>query len=838
MFQGFIRYDRSRVTKMFQSLYQDLKYACRSLRINPIFTCVVSCVLALGIGANTALFTVVNKVLLEPLPFYESERLVDVHETKNGWGFSPSYPNFQDWCRMSRSFESLAFALIYRQTLPGESGAERIPVAFVSGSFFHTYRLQPSIGRLFADTEDRQGAEPVAVLAQDFWKTRLGADPGILGKTITLEQQVYTIIGVLPDFPYRDHADVFVAIAPAAEQLGMHMREQHMGGGFATGRLRPGVKMDQVRAEMRIIAAQLERQYPGSNRGNSADVASLHESISGRTRHTLSILFGAVAFLLLIACANVANLMLARAVSREKEVAIRVALGAGRGQIIGQLLMESSLLGLLGGFLGLLMAPFCVDALVWLVPNSMAPGLASPDFRVLCFTFAVSVLTALLFGLAPALQSARIDILSALKEGGRTSSQGSGRSRLRSGLVMAQVALALVLLVGTGLLVRSLMRTLGEDPGFRTSGVLTLQVTVPGGFERNFSRRTVLKFEEMVRQVEQLRGVEACGSVSFMPMTGNNSNANLQPEGYIPPPSEDWPSADYHAASPGYFSAMGIPLLKGRLYSASDGEMPESVVGGMDGLLKWFRSTRFVCVVNQELARQFWPGEDPVGRRFRFGPPSLQGPWVTVLGVVGNSRPRGLNRAPGPEFYFSPWQRPFDEETIVARTAGDPARLAKDVRDRILSVDRNLIISRARTMEQIVRDTTSSQRANLLLMGGFTGLALLLATVGIYGLMAYSVSQRQHEFAIRLALGASPAGLLRLVIGQGTRLAAMGVAVGMICSLIVARVMQGMLYVIRPTDPLTYVLVAVLMTAVTLFAAALGARRAGKVDPNMALRSE
>ncbi|HYK91600.1 MAG TPA: ABC transporter permease, partial [Acidobacteriota bacterium] len=405
--------------KILQLLYQDLKYAYRSLRIYPIFTCVVCCVLALGIGANTALFTVVNKVLLEPLPFDESERLVDVHETKNGWGFNPSYPNFLDWCRMSRSFESLAFALVYRQTLPGESGAERVPVGFVSGNFFQTYRIQSMIGRLIADPEDRKGAEPVAVLAQDFWKTKLGADTGILGKTITLEQQVYTIIGVLSDFPYRDRADVFVPIAPAAEQLGMSMREQHMGGGFATGRLRPGVKMDQARAEMRIIAAQLERQYPGSNRGNSADLVSLHESISGRTRHTLSILFGAVAFLLLIACANVANLMLARAVSREKEIAIRVALGAGRGQIIRQLLIESSLLGLLGGSLGILMAPFCVDALMWLVPNSLAPGLTSPDFKVICFTFAVSVLTALLFGLAPALQSARIDILSALKEGGR-----------------------------------------------------------------------------------------------------------------------------------------------------------------------------------------------------------------------------------------------------------------------------------------------------------------------------------------------------------------------------------------------------------------------------------
>jgi putative ABC transport system permease protein len=283
---------------------------------------------------------------------------------------------------------------------------------------------------------------------------------------------------------------------------------------------------------------------------------------------------------------------------------------------------------------------------------------------------------------------------------------------------------------------------------------------------------------------------------------------------------------------------MGIPLLKGRLYSASDGEMPESVGGGMLGLLQWFRSTRFVCVVNQELARQFWPVEDPIGKRFRFGPPSLQGPWVTVLGVVGNSRPRGLNQAPAPEFYFSPWQRPFDEETIVIRTAGDPAYLAKDVRDRILAVDRNVIISRARTMEQIVRDTTSSQRANLQLMGGFTGLAVLLATIGIYGLMAYSVNQRRHEFAIRLALGASPSELLRLVIGQGIRLAAVGVAIGILSSLIVARVMQGMLYYVRPTDPLTYTLVAVLMITVTLAAAALAARRAGKVDPIIALHSE
>jgi putative ABC transport system permease protein len=583
----------------------------------------------------------------------------------------------------------------------------------------------------------------------------------------------------------------------------------------------------------------LEQQYPGSNKGNSVDLVSLHESVSGWARHTLLILFGAVAFLLLIACANVANLMLARAISREKEIAIRVALGAGRGQIVRQLLVESSALGLLGGLLGLLIAPICVQALMWLVPESLAPGLTAPDWRVLGFTLTVSILTALLFGLFPALQMTRIDILSAMKEGGRTSMQGSGRSRLRSGLVVAQVALALVLLVGTGLLVRSLYRILGEDPGFRTSGILTLQVTIPGGFAQNCSLKTVLKFEEMVRQVEQQPGVLAAGSVSYLPMTGENSNADIQPEGYITPPSGAMPNADYHGASPGYFSAMGIPLLKGRLYSASDGVIPESVGGGyLEGLLKWFRSTPFVCVVSQEMARRFWQGQDPIGKRFRFGPPSLQGPWVTVLGVVGNSRPRGLDQAPPPEFYFSPWQRPFEEQAIVVRTSGDPASLVKDVRARILSVDRNVILARAKTMEQIVRDTTTWERANLRLMGGFAALALLLATVGIYGVMAYSVNQRQREFGIRMALGASPAGLLRLVVGQGARLAGMGVALGVLVSLALSRVMTSLLYGTRPTDPLTYTMVSLLMLTIAVLAAALPARRAAQVDPMITLRSE
>ncbi len=820
------------------NVFRDLKFTWGGLKGNPIFTLVVCAVLALGIGANTALFTVVNKVLLQPLPFAESERLVDVHETKNGGGFNPSYPNFMDWRRMSQSFESLAFSYVYPQTLPSDSGAERIPVAFVSGNFFQTYRVQSLMGRLFSDPEDRKGAEPVAVLARGFWKTRLGADPGIIGKTITLEQRVYTIIGVLPDFPYRYQAEVYVPIVPSAEQFGMSMREQHMGGSYATGRLKAGVRMEQARAEMQTIAAQLEQQYPGSNKGNSADLVSLHESISGWARHTLFILFGAVAFLLLIACANVANLMLARAVSREKEIAIRVALGAGRGQIVRQLLMESSLLGLLGGMLGLLIAPICVNALMWLVPESLATGLTSPDWRVFCFTFAASILTALLFGLAPALQATRIDISSAIKEGGRTSAQGGSHSRLRDGLVVAQVSLALMLLAGTGLLVRSLYRMLGEDPGFRTSGILTLQVTLPGGFAQNCSLKTVLKFEEMVRQVAQLPGVQASGSVSFLPMAGENSNADLQPEGYIAPPSGDLPSADYHAASPSYFSAMGIPLLKGRLYSASDGTIPESVGEGMEGLLKWFRSTPFVCVISQEMGRRFWPGQDPIGKRFRFGPPSLQGPWVTVLGVVGNSRPRGLNQAPAPEYYFSPWQRPFDEEAIVVRTSGDPASLVKDVRDRILSVDRNVILARAKTMEQIVRDTTSSERANLRLMGGFAALALLLASIGIYGLMAYSVNQRQREFGIRMALGASPAGLLRLVVGQGTRLAGIGVALGVLVSLVLSRVMASLLYGTQPTDPLTYTMVSLLMLTIALLAAALPALRASRVDPMIALRSE
>ena len=379
---------------------------------------------------------------------------------------------------------------------------------------------------------------------------------------------------------------------------------------------------------------------------------------------------------------------------------------------------------------------------------------------------------------------------------------------------------------------------LGEDPGFRTSGILTLQVTVPGGFFQNFSLKTVLKFEEMVRQVAQLPGVQVAGSVSFLPMTGDNSNADIQPEGYVAPPSGGLPNADYHSASPSYFAAMGIPLLKGRLYSAADGVMPESTGMDMQSLLGWFRSTRFVCVISQEMARRIWPGQDPIGKRFRFGPPSLQGPWVTVLGIVGNSRPRGLDQAPAPEYYFSPWQRPFDQETIVVRTSGRPAALANEVRSRILSVDRSVIISRAKTMEQIVRDTTSSQRANIRLMIGFAGLALLLAALGIYGLMAYSVSQRQREFGLRMALGASPTGLLRHVIGQGLSLAGIGVSIGILVSLLLARVMTSLLYDVRTTDPLTYSLVALLMLATALLAAALPARRATKVDPMIALRSE
>jgi putative ABC transport system permease protein len=819
-------------------LNQDLKYAIRGLKGSPIFALVVCSVLALGIGANTALFSVVNNVLLRPLLFAEPERLVDVYETNGGGSMNPSYPNYMDWRQISQSFESLAFSLTSPQTLPGDSGAERIPVAMVSGNFFRTYRVQALMGRLFGEEEDKQGVESVAVLSRGFWKARLGADPNIIGKPITLEQRVYTIIGVLPDFPYRNQAEVYVPIVPIAEHFGMSMREQHMGGSYATGRLKAGVGMELARAELKTIAAQLERQYPGSNKGNGADLVSLHESISGGSRRTLLILFGAVAFLLLIACANVANLMLARAVSREKEIAIRIALGAGRGQIIRQLLIESSVLGLLGGILGLLIAPICVNALMWLVPESLASGLSGTDWRVFFFTLVISVSTALLFGLAPALQSARVDLLGAIKEGGRTSAQGGSHSRLRSGLVVAQVALALMLLAGAGLLVKSLVRILGEDPGFRTSGILTIQVTVPGGFEKNFSLKTALKFEEMVRQVEQLPGVQSAGSVSFLPMSGENSNANLQPEGYIAPPSGALPSADYHAASPGYFSAMEIPLLKGRLYSAADGVIPESAGTDMQSLLVWFRSYPFVCVINQEMARQLWPGQDPIGKRFRFGPPSLQGPWVTVLGIVGNSRPRGLDQAPAPEYYFSPWQRPFDALTIVVRTVRNPTSLVKDVRARILSVDRNVILAGAKTMEQIVRDTTTSQRANLRLMGGFAVLALLLATVGIYGLMAYSVNQRQREFGIRMALGASPAGLLRLVIGQGTRLAGIGVVIGLLASLTLSRVMASLLYETRPTDPLTYIVVSLLMLSIALFAAVLPARRASRVDPMIALRSE
>jgi putative ABC transport system permease protein len=824
--------------KTIEILYQDLKYAFRGLKQNPIFTLVVCSVLALGIGANTALFSVVDKVLLRPLPFAESERLMDVHETKEGWPMSPSYFNYLDWTRMSQSFDSLALACVTSQTLPNDSGAERIPVAFVSGNFFETYRVKAFMGRLVGESDDKRGAALVAVLGRGFWKARFGADPNIIGKTITLEQRIYTIVGILPEFPYHNHAEVYVSIAPNTESSGLLGREQHMSATTAIGRLKAGIKIEQARAELKAVAAQLERQYPGSNKGNGADLVSLHDSISGGARHSLLVLFGAVAFLLLIACANVANLMLARAISREKEIAIRVALGAGRGQIIRQLLIESSLLGLLGGILGIMIAPVCINALLWLVPDSMASGLASPNWRIFLFTFGASILTALLFGLVPALQSTHIDIINAIKEGGRTSTQGSSRSRLRGGLVVAQVAMTLMLLAGTGLLIRSLYRMLGEDPGFRTTGILTMKVTMPGTFMEAFSPKNAFKFVEMASLAGQLPGVLDSGSISFLPMGGSNSNADLQPEGYIAPASGASPTADYHAASPGYFSAMGIPLLRGRLYSQADGMIPEGIAGTADRVLAWFRSNNFVCVISQEMARRYWPGQDPVGKRFRFGPPSLQGPWITVLGIVGNSRPRGLDQAPPPEFYFSPWQFSFNEQTIVVRTSGKPELLTKEVRDRILSVDHNVIISRAMTMEQIVRETTSSQRANLRLMGGFTVLALLLATIGIYGLMAYSVSQRQREFGVRMAMGASPAGLMRHVIGQGTRLASIGVAIGVVASLVLSRVMASRRYGTKPTDPATYVVVSLLMLSIALFAAFLPARRASQVDPMIALRSE
>jgi putative ABC transport system permease protein len=809
-----------------RTLWQDLRYGARVLRKSPGFTAVAVAALALGIGANTAIFSVVDNVLLRPLGYAEPSRLVALWEEGKTRGFrgqtelAPA--NYFDLREQARAFERVAAFSPHSLNLTGAGEPERLEGQRVSADLFPLLGVRPARGRWFLPEEDAFGADRAVVFSHSLWVRRFGADPALVGRTVALDGVPHTVVGVMPPhfhFPGREEFWVPMAMHPeeAAGRGDHYLR--------AVGRLREGVSSEAAGDEVRAFAERLARQYPETNGGLGMVVVPLHEEFVGGARPALLILLGAVGLVLLIACANVANLLLARAAARRREVAVRAALGAGRLRLVRQMLTESLLLATLGGAAGLLLAVWSVDLLSALVPPEVAAAGRQPlDARVLLFTLAVSLVTGVVFGLAPALQSSNPRLSEALKEAGRYTGSGAGRGRARGALVVCEVAVALMLVVGAGLLLKGFWRLRAVEPGFRAEGVLTMKVILPAAKYAKPEQRRAF-YDETLRRVAALPGVESAAMISFLPLTFRGMYFTFTAEGRPPATAAERPNAVYRVVSPDYFRAMGVPVLRGRAFAASDtAEAPA------------------VMVVSRAMAERHWPGEDPIGRRLKVGPPDSRNPWATVVGVVGDVRHGALSNELEPEMYA-----PYAQETrgftaprdlVVRTSAGDPLSLAAAVREAVWSVDKDQPVSGARTLEQVLGESVARQRLYLLLLGAFAGLALVLAAVGVYGVMSYAVAQRTHEIGVRVALGAGRADILRLVVGQGMLLGLAGVGVGLAGAFALTRVMSSLLYGVTATDPAVYASVALLITLVALLACYVPARRAMKVDPMEALRYE
>ena len=819
-------------------LLQDVRYGVRMLVKTPGFALVTVLALALGIGANTAIFSVVNGVLLRPLPFKTADRLVFMSEwSQQVPNMSVSYPNFEDWRRETRVMDGMAAFRSSGYTLTGGSEPERLTGREVSHNFFALLGAAPALGRTFLPDEDKPGAERTAILSHGLWQRRFGGDPQIVGKPLTLSDESYTIVGVLPqEFEWQAPVDVWVPIGLGA--AGMQNRGNHPGI-YVVGLLKPGVTVEQARADMKEIVGRIAQQFPQEVNPGSYTVQTLQNRATDSIRASLWVLMAAVGFVLLIACANVANLLLARAASRSKEIAIRAAMGAGRMRIVRQLLTESVMLSVAGGALGLLFASWGLEALLAAISDDVPRLLlvnVGLDARVLAFTLAVAVITGLLFGLAPALQISKTDLNESLKEGGRTGNAG-GKHYVRNALVVAEVALSLLLLVGAGLLVKSFLNLQNSDLGFNPQNVLTARVALP---EKRYRENAQIEnfYKAVEQRVRALPGVEAAGLTVGLPMNGG-IESSISVEGQEQPANpNDAPVAVSLSVSPGYFGTMNIPIVEGRGFTDQDREDSPRVV-----------------VVDEMLARRFFPGGSPVGKRLRFGGPTAEGMhWFEIVGVAKHVKHYGPDEEGRVEVY-----RPYTQFVLAAghpalrgqplnyprgmniavRTSGDPAALAPALRNAVLEIDRDQPLSFVQTMDTIVASTIAPQRLATWLLGIFAAVALLLAALGIYGVMAYSVTQRTHEIGLRMALGAERRDVLRMIVGQGMKLTLIGVGLGLVGAFVVMRYgLTSLLFGVEASDPLTYGGVAVVLSAVALLSCFFPARRATKVDPMVALRYE
>jgi putative ABC transport system permease protein len=803
-----------------ENLIKDIRYAFRATLKRPGFSLIAIITLALGIGANSAIFSVVNGVLWRPLPYPRPQQLVMAwtdHQARGGpaqeW-FSP--PEIEDWRAQNKTLSQFSGLNNWIPTLTGREEPESLVGAAVSYDMFNLLSVAPARGRTFVAEEDRPNAPGVAILSDELWRTRFNSDSNIVGKSISLSQTNYQVIGVMPagfQFPIIPGVQIWRTLRPT-------LNPSCARGCIvlrAIGRLKDGVTIEQAQADVSTIASRLAAQYPDTNSKVGASLVPLQEQLVGSIKRPLLVLLGAVGFVLLIACANVANLLLARAATREREMALRAALGASRIRVIRQLLTESSLLAFAGAVTGLGLAYWLLRLLVSLSPPG-TPGLdqIAIDRFVLGFTVLIAAVTGIVFGLAPALQLSKIDLNRSLKDTGKGTPGGTRGGRLRGALVIAEMALALLLLIGSGLLLKSFMLLQRVDPGFNPDHVLTLRLIL----NRTAYPETpqiVNFYGQLLDRVRGTPGVQSAAAISTLPLSGNQTDTNFLIEGHPPPPPNQEPSAWFNSVSPDYFQTMQLRLVKGRSFSETDTE-----------------KSPLVAVISETMARKFFPNEDPLGKRIGRGPDR----WREIVGVVGDVKHFSLDGATPPTMYFPMRQQPARGMNLVVRTSGDPLSMAPTLRQQVWAGDRNLAIGNLGAMKDLVASSITQQKFILTLLACFAGLALLLAAVGIYGVMSYAVTQRTHEIGIRMALGARVVDVLRLVFQQGLVLTVTGVATGMALAFALTRLMKSLLFNVTPTDAMTFAVVAGALVAVALLACLIPARRATKVDPLIALRYE
>jgi putative ABC transport system permease protein len=780
----------------------------------PGVTVIAVLTLSLAIGANTAIFSVVDAFLLRPLPFKDPDKIVVVYDTQPTLDDAPSsFPEFEDWRRQSQALAEMVALYHMSLNLTGQQEPERVRGAFVSQDYFSLFGTSPLLGRSFSAEDHRPGASPAIVVSHWLWQSKFGGDPQLVGKSLTLNGTSYTVIGVMsasaPNLSGATKTAVWIPLEPNVPWKG---RGVHFLSVFA--RLKPGINLAGAQADMTLVARNLDGEY---HTGHGIRLIPFKEQLVGKVRPSLLLLFGAVGFVLLIACANVANLMLARASARSKEFAIRTALGAGRLRLIRQVVTESLLLALLGGVMGTLLALWATDTMV----NSWPAGVPRPerigvDWRVLAFTAAATLLTGIIFGLAPALFATRAELNETLKESSGQTTHSARRNRVRHLLVISEISLATVLLLGTGLMLRSFWLLRAVDPGFRPDNVLTVQVSLPAAKYREGWQQAAF-FREVLQRVETLPGVESAGAINNLPLGGGSMNGDFLIEGRPPFPVGQEPVTEKYVVSSGYFQAMGIRLIKGRLITEQDTAESQSVV-----------------VINEAMAQRLWQGEDPLGKRLSWD----EEHWLTVVGIVGDVSNKGLDAAPGFQSYVPLTQSPSSGMTLVVRADSDPQNLANAIRGEVLAIDREQPVSSVRLLDRVVAESVGERRLTTLLLGLFAGVALVLSGVGIYGVLSYSVMQRTREFGIRMALGAQTGDVLKMIIKQGLLLTLIGVGVGLLGAFALTRLITSLLFGVSASDPLTFAAVATVLSTVALLACYIPARRATRVDPLTALRYE